>query len=156
MNGTVEEFNKQFDRLFWTREIFKDLNDMQTKWLNFRREQNDFQSWKLKDKGLQLNKPIRFLRNDFSIDTNKIPLVNGKIHFIRIVDSKGKIKLLNEHFKVGKEYIGEYVWATVETGNKLLMICYKDRELVVRNIKRYDYHIAESVDDIDLSIFKSG
>ncbi|MEA3457706.1 MAG: integrase core domain-containing protein [Candidatus Thermoplasmatota archaeon] len=156
MNGTVEEFNKQFDRLFWTREIFSDLKDMQTKWLNFQRKQNEFQNWKLRGKGLQSNKPIRFLRNDFSIDIHNIPLVTGKIHFIRIVDSKGQISLLNEQFKVGKEYIGEYVWATVETGNQLLTICYKDQKLVVRNIERYDYHIAEAVNDIDLSIFRSG
>jgi len=89
MNGTVEEFNKQFDRLFWTREIVTDLQDMQTKWLKFRRKQNEFQSWKLRNKGLQSIKPIQFLRNDCLINTNKIPLTTGKIHFIRIVDSNG-------------------------------------------------------------------
>ncbi len=156
MNGTVEEFNKQFDRLFWTREIFIDLQDMQTKWLNFRRKQNEFQSWKLRDKGLQSNKPIHFLRNDFAIDTNNIPLANGKIHFIRIVNSKGQISLLNEQFEAGKEYIGEYVWATVETMNQLLTIRYKDRNLTIRDIKKYNYDIIEDVCDSDFSIFKFG
>lgn len=156
MNGTVEEFNKQFDRLFWTREIFIDLQDMQTKWLNFQRKQNEFQSWKLRDKGLQSNKPIHFLRNDFAIDTNNIPLVNGKIHFIRIVNSKGQISLLNEQFETGKEYIGEYVWATVETMNQLLTIRYKDRNLTVRDIKKYNYEIIEDVCDNNFSIFKTG
>ena len=155
MNGTVEEFNKQFDRLFWTREIFVDLEDIQTKWLKFGKKQNEFQSWKLRNKGLQSIKPIQFLRNDCSINTNKIPLTNGKIHFIRIVDSNGQIKLLNEQFKVGKEYIGEYAWATIETGNQQLTIYYKDQKLVVRNIKRYDYEIDETVNDIDLSIIRS-
>lgn len=156
MNGTVEEFNKQFDRLFWTREIFIDLQDMQTKWLNFQRKQNEFQSWKLRDKGLRSNKPIHFLRNDFAIDTNNIPLVNGKIHFIRIVNSKGQISLLNEQFETGKEYIGEYVWATVETMNQLLTIRYKDRNLTVRDIKKYKYEIIEDVCDNNFSIFKTG
>ena len=156
MNGTVEEFNKQFDRLFWTREIFIDLQDMQTKWLSFRRKQNEFQSWKLRDKGLQSNEPIHFLRNDFAIDTNNIPLANGKIHFIRIVNSKGQISILNEHFEAGKEYIGEYVWATVETMNQLLTIRYKDRNLTIRDIKKYNYEIVEDVYDSDFSIFKFG
>ena len=62
---------------------------------------------------------------------------------------------MNEQFKVGKEYIGEYIWATIETGNQQLTICYKDHKLVVRNIKRYDYEIDETVNDIDLSIIKS-
>jgi len=123
--------------------------------LKFRRKQNEFQSWKLRNKGLQSIKPIQFLRNDCSIDTNKIPLVNGKIHFIRVADPNGQIKLFNERFKVGKEYIGEYAWATIETGNQQLMICYKDQKLVVRNIKRYDYEIDETVNDIDFSIIKS-
>ena len=156
MNGTVEEFNKQFDRLFWTRETFKDLNDMRNKWSNFRRKQNEFQSWKLKGKIPQSIRPIRFLRDDFTIDLNNIPIVAGKIHFIRTVDSNGKITVLNEQFEAGKEYIGEYVWTTVEMGNQLLKIRYKDRNLVVWDIKKYDYEIIEDVDDHDFSIFTSG
>ncbi|RLF57529.1 MAG: hypothetical protein DRN27_07585, partial [Thermoplasmata archaeon] len=82
--------------------------------------------------------------------------VNGKIHFIRIVDSNGQIKLLNEQFKVGKEYIGEYIWATIETMNQLLTIRYKDRDLTIRDIKKYNYEIIEDVFDSDFSIFKFG
>jgi hypothetical protein len=49
---------------------------------------------------------------------DKLPLTDGKIHFIRKVNNEGKISVLNEAFKVGKEFIDEYVWATICLKNK--------------------------------------
>ena len=40
---------------------------------------------------------------------DKLPLTDGKIHFIRKGNNEGKISVLNEAFKVGKEFIDEYV-----------------------------------------------
>jgi hypothetical protein len=31
MNGTIEEFNKGFDKRFWQKEQFTDLNDIRKK-----------------------------------------------------------------------------------------------------------------------------
>jgi hypothetical protein len=82
-------------------------------------------------------------------------LVTGRIHFIREVDSWGKISVLNEYFKVGKEYTGEYVWATIETRKQTLIVCYKDENLKVREIKKFGYEIGETVHNRKDSIFKS-
>jgi hypothetical protein len=66
------------------------------------------------------------LRPEFEMNVNNIPLVAGKIHFIRMVMSKGDVSVLNERFHVGGEYIGEYCWATIDTKKELLVIAYND------------------------------
>ncbi|MEA3458277.1 MAG: integrase core domain-containing protein, partial [Candidatus Thermoplasmatota archaeon] len=153
MNGTVEEFNKDFSRLFWKKEKFVNLDDMQRKALKLFEKQNEFNTWKLKDKNLESINPKRTLSEDFTIDVNKLPLVAGKIHFIRIVDSNGRISVLNEYFNVGKEYIGEYVWATIETRKQTLTIYYNDEKLQVSEIKKFSYKIPEEIYPQKHSIF---
>ena len=155
MNGTVEEFNKGFGKNFWKKEQFSDLDDMRKKSPIYVETQNNFNAWKLKDKNLKKITPKRMLPCNFKIDVNKLPLVDGKIHFIRIVDSNGQISVLNEYFNVGKEYIGEYVWTTVETRKQTLVIYYKDENLKVREIKKFDYEICEKVYYCNYSAFRS-
>jgi len=148
MNGTIEEFNKGFDRLFWKQETFTDLEDIRIKSEIFYARQNKFNERKLRDTDLMSISPKRMLQPDFEIDVNNIPLVAGKIHFIRVLGSKGDISVLNEKFHVGGEYIGEYSWATVDTKDQSLVIFYTDYEMVVRVIKRFDYEIEETVHDL--------
>jgi hypothetical protein len=154
MNGTIEEFNKGFDRLFWKQETFTDLEDIRIKSEIFYARQNKFNERKLRDTDLMSISPKRMLQPDFEIDVNNIPLVAGKIHFIRVLGSKGDISVLNEKFHVGGEYIGEYSWATVDTKEQSLVIFYNDEEMVVREIKRFDYEIEETVHDL-ADLFKS-
>ena len=155
MNGTVEEFNKGFGKNFWNKEQFSDLDDIQKKSPKYFETQNNFNAWKLKDKNLKKITPKRTLPEKFKIDVNKLHLVDGKIHFIRIVDSNGKISVLNEYFNVGKEYIGEYVWITVETLKQKLAIYYNDETLKVSEIKKFKYEICEKIYYCDHSALRS-
>ena len=141
MNGTIEEFNKNFDRLFWRREIFSSLTDIRKKFKVFCESQNRFNAWKLEKKDLQCLPQKRILKRGFKLDLNNIPLLPGKIHFIRVVDSNGNVSVLNESFHVGVEYIGEYTWATIDIGLQLLTILYNDEEMIVHEIIRYNYKI---------------
>ena len=95
------------------------------------------------------------LQSDFKIDLDAIPLVAGKIHFIRIVDSKEEIFVFNERFFVGEAYIGDFVWVTIDTGEQSLGISYNDEEMIVRKIKRVEYVIDEPVQDLDDRFFLS-
>ncbi|WP_146199796.1 hypothetical protein ACKUB1_11535 [Methanospirillum stamsii] len=81
------------------------------------------------------------MKRGFKLDLKNIPLLPGKIHFIRIVDSNGNVSVLNESFHVGVEYIGEYIWATIDIGLQLLTILYNDEEMIVHEIIRYNYKI---------------
>ena len=148
MNGTVEGFNGKFDEKFWKKDTFSDLRDIRAKSQVFYKSQNQFYSWKRKKQDLKSIAPTRMLLCDFKLDWNNIPLVAGKIHFIRIVDSKGNIVLLNEHFHVGEAYIGEYIWVTIDTRGQSLVVLYNDEKLVVRNVRRFEYVIDESVHNL--------
>lgn len=156
MNGTIEEFNKEFDNRFWKKELFTGLDDIREKSQLFYKKENKFKSWKLRNENIRSVTPRRMLSEDFTIDVNNLPLVTGKIHFIRIVDFKGRIGVLNEYFNVGKEYIGEYVWATIDTRNQLLTVYYNDENLIVRKIKRFCYKIPEKVRYRNHSMLMSG
>ncbi len=141
MNGTIEEFNKEFDRLFWKSQTFSSLSDIRAKSKTFFESQNNFNNWKAKKKKAQPTVPNRILPKDFVIDVNNIPLVAGNIHFIRMVNGKGDITVFNEFFNIGNEYIGEYVWATIDTGQQILNILYNDEKMIVRKIIQFDYKI---------------
>ena len=154
MNGTIEEFNKGFDKRFWEKEQFTNLEDIRIKSSIFYEKENKFNAWKLKNNNIKQVNPIRKLLEDVTIDVNSLPLVIGKIHFIRVVNSKGQIPILNEHFNVGKEYVDEYVWATIETRKQMLTVYFKDDNLKVREISKFGYEILENVYNRKRSIFK--
>ncbi len=156
MNGTVEEFNKMFDELLWTKEKFIDLDDIRMKSQIMYDTQNKYNRWKWKNKGLRAIRPVKMLEDKCAIDVNNLPLVSGRIHFIRVVNSRGRINVLNENFTVGEEYTGEYVWATIETRKGVLMIDYKDENLKVSEIKRFSYEMPEKVCNRKHSILRTG
>jgi hypothetical protein len=119
------------------------LNDIQTKFKIFTKSHNKFIIWKEKFGNLHSNTPNRKLARNFKLDVNNIPLVSGKVHFIRMVDGKGDINVNNETFHIGEEYIGEYVWATIDTGEESLVILYNDENMCVHKIYQFDYTIEE-------------
>ncbi len=113
MNGSIENFNKWFEEKFWTKDIFLNLEDIRTKSTHFVEQHNDLSVWKKRDKELEQIEPVRMLKETAEINLGKLPLTDGKMHFIRRVDNDGQINVLNEIFDVGKEFISEYVWATM-------------------------------------------
>jgi len=73
--------------------------------------------------------------------------------YCRWSDSKEEIFVFNERFRVGEAYIGDFVWATIDTKEQSLGISYNDEEMIVRKIKRFEYDINEPVQDLDDRIF---
>ncbi|MDP2797106.1 MAG: hypothetical protein Q8N94_06325, partial [Methanoregula sp.] len=67
--------------------------------------------------------------------------------------SKEDIVVFNEHFRIGEAYIGDFVWATIDTREHSLSISYNDEEMVVRKIKKLEYEVDEPVLDLDNQIF---
>lgn len=75
-----------------------------------------------------------------------LTLTAGRIHFIRRVDERGEIRLLNESWKVSKRLGGEYVWATVDLTTQRLQLSYRKSDRArAKLIKQYDYGVAEPV-----------
>ena len=146
MNGSIENFNGWFDEKFWAKETFTNLEDMRAKSTHFVGQYNDLSAWKKRNKSLEQINPARILNNSLKIPLGKLPLTKGKIHFIRMVDNDGKISVLNEAFKVGKEFISEYVWATICLKKQTLEVFYraKDQDTAVL-IKKFEYELSEEV-----------
>ena len=96
------------------------------------------------------------LSNSLKIHLGKLPLTKGKIHFIRMVDNDGKISVLNEAFKVGKEFISEYVWATICLKKQTIEVFYraKDQDTAVL-IKKIEYELSEEANDLRPDIGKT-
>ncbi|HJH28048.1 MAG TPA: hypothetical protein C5S37_15090 [Methanophagales archaeon] len=156
MNGSIENFNKWFGGKFWEKETFTSLEDMRTKSTHFVDQHNALSAWKKRDKGLERIKTVRILKDATEINLDKLPLTDGKIHFIRKVDNEGRINVLNDAFKVGKEFVGEYVWATICLAKQNIEVYYqeKDRDAAVL-IKEFEYNVNEAIRPLRQDIRKT-
>lgn len=77
---------------------------------------------------------------------DQVPLIAGRLHFIRRVDKRGAIRLLNESWKVSKRLGGEYGWATVDLTVQRLTIYYRKSERAqAKLIKQHAYGVAAPV-----------
>ena len=156
MNGSIENFNNWFGSKFWDKDTFADLEDIRTRSPHFVGQHNDLSAWKKRDKGLKQIKPVRMLKDTVEINSDKLPLTDGQIHFIRTVDNEGNISVLNEAFKVGGEFISEYVWATICLADRKMKVYYqaKDQNAAVL-LKDFEYKLNEMVIPLKPDIWKS-
>ncbi|KAF5416709.1 MAG: hypothetical protein C5S38_02585 [Candidatus Methanophagaceae archaeon] len=128
MNGSIENFNGWFEEKFWAKELFTNLENMRAKSPHFIDQYNDFSAWKHKNQSLEWIKHVRILNNSIEIPLGQLPLTDGKIHFIRKVDIEGEISIMNEAFEVGKEFIDEYVWATICLKKQKIDVYYRAKD----------------------------
>jgi transposase InsO family protein len=156
MDGSIENFNNWFGSKFWDKETFEDMEDIRTRSLHFVDQHNDLGAWKKRNEKLEQIEPVRILKDATEVNLNKLPLTDGKMHFIRQVDSGGRINVLNEALKVGEEFISEYVWATIYTGKQKMEVYYraKDQDVAVL-IKEFDYELNEEVEPRRDDIWKT-
>jgi hypothetical protein len=76
----------------------------------------------------------------------RLPLTAGRIHCIRQVKPDGTIAVLNEIWRVGRRWAGQYVWATIITHCRRLEIWYqRSAQHERRLLKTYAYDIPETV-----------
>ena len=116
----------------------------------FLERHNDRQDWKYG----KINReaiPQRRIPGDFEIDTNNLPLTEGKAHFIRLVLENGTNSVLNEDFIVDKSLAHEYVWATIDTKHERLMIYYREKNKEAAGlVKVHEYRIDEDVKEFEV------
>ena len=72
------------------------------------------------------------------------------------MDIDGELTILNEAFEVGKEFIDEFVWATICLKKQKIGIYYraKDQDTAVL-IKEIEYLLNEAVQDLRQDIYKT-
>nr|QNO49328.1 hypothetical protein HONBAIEO_00022 [Methanosarcinales archaeon ANME-2c ERB4]QNO49419.1 hypothetical protein JHKIABMC_00025 [Methanosarcinales archaeon ANME-2c ERB4] len=156
MDGSIENFNNWFGSKFWDKETFEDMDDIRTRSPHFVDQHNDLGAWKKRNERLEQTEPVRILKDAAEINLNKLPVTDGKVHFIRQVDGEGRINVLNEALKVGEEFISEYVWATICTGKRKMEVYYraKDQDVAVL-IKEFDYELNAGVEPRRDNIWKT-
>jgi len=149
-NHLVEGVNHLWSAGFW------DKNDFAS-WRDFARKREKFLIWYADYEppalgGLsvrQANASVsrRTLKpREVAALPAELPLVAGRIHFIRRVSATGDIELLKERWKVSKRLAHQYVWATIHTRRQSLEIYQRPSQRAQpRLVKQYDYEIAERV-----------
>jgi hypothetical protein len=149
MNGSIENFNKWFGSKFWNKETFTDLEDMHTGSIHFVDQHNNLNAWKKRHEKIEPIEPFHILKDDSNINPNKLPLTEGAVHFIRQVDEGGRIDVLNELFKVGAEFTGEYVWTTICLEEQKVRVYYRAQdEEVAMLLKEFNYNLNEEIKPI--------
>lgn len=150
-NAYVESFNSRFNERVWLFENFKDLNHLRQESKQFRNKHNNYQAYKKEHFSKQVLQSYtkRSFPKNFRFDPEtELPITRGKIHFVRLVDEKGTVNILNESFYVNKELSFEYVWATIFTKEQKLNFYYQATKESKRNlIKTASYNLREPVKD---------
>ncbi|NOG83170.1 MAG: DDE-type integrase/transposase/recombinase [Planctomycetes bacterium] len=148
-NGYIENFNKRFNELLWQSKSFRDLKDLRVESKKFRNKHNNYQKYKKETFSQQYCKGYtqNFLPEGFTFDPSWVlPITNGRIHFIRLVNEKGDITILNEEFYINKALSFEYVWAILNTRKKELSVYYQAApEAPKQLIRTESYKLRESV-----------
>jgi transposase InsO family protein len=158
-NADIESFNSDWDLAFWQRERFRDLTHVQQecqifeRWYRTRHEPPALEGLTPADVRTDFIPCLLSADFDLHLVERRLPLISGRVHFIRLVNSLGQINLLNESWIVEKqaeELVGEYVWATISTAEQRLRIYHqKAADAVRRLVVEYDYEIAEEVQELD-------
>lgn len=157
-NAYIESFNGRFNSMLWLSQKFRDLEHIRTESKKFRDKHNNYQEYKNETFSNKIpgNYSKRFLPKNFIFDVSKIlPITKGHIHFIRLVDEKGYITILNEPFYITKKVSFEYVWAIINTEQQMLNVYYKSTtESPIELLKTESYRLREPVvDRIPISNF---
>ncbi len=154
-NADIESFNSDWDLAFWQRERFRDLEHV-------REESPIFERWYRTRyeppalKGLTPAKAFpdfepRLLPESFDLhqQEERLPLTAGQVHFIRVVNTKGQVVILNEPWEVDEKLAGEYIWATLSTEKQRLRIYHQAAADAPRQlVADCEYLIAEEVQEL--------
>ena len=123
-NYQVETFHGLWCRGFWSRCLFRGLNQVQT-------QASTFVTWYHSEycPPALAGKTPQQMRKGFQpfqltarlqqlIPAGRLPITAGRIHVIRKVDCQGSLTMFNETWSVHKKWIGDYVWAVIDTAKQ--------------------------------------
>ncbi|NTU63668.1 MAG: helix-turn-helix domain-containing protein [Chloroflexi bacterium] len=78
-----------------------------------------------------------------------LPICKGLIHAVRCVAATGAVKFLQQTFRIGKRYVGHYVWLTLDTAEQTLTAYYqRQAEAEWQTLKVWPYPLTEPVQPV--------
>jgi putative transposase len=150
-NSVVERLHGLWSQTFWRTHRFDRLAAVRRAAPQFRR----FYAQRYHPPALQGATPSqaqqqvtrrRLSAEEVNELPSELPLTAGRVHFLRLVTTQGQITLLNESWTVGKRLAGQYVWATISTTRRRLMIYHRQSERArVCLVKEFRYALHEQV-----------
>lgn len=116
-NGYVERFHQDYMTQVWRKHTLEGLADVQ------HQSQRFYQLYRLSrhhsalegSMPAQLHSKLskRAWPSSFSLPNKKLPLTEGQVHFIRLVDQKRNVRILNVDWPVPSAKPEQSVWATL-------------------------------------------
>lgn len=154
-NYQIETFHGLWVKAFWSRYEFHNLADVQTELPLFERwYHHHYRPPTLNGRtptqmrhGASVVRLTRELQR--FIPAGRLPITAGRIHLMRKVQPTGEIELLNETWLIGEKWIGEYVRATINTGEQALTIWHKANQTSEwRLLKTRQFRLSEPVQGV--------
>jgi len=130
-NGFVESFHSQCHQFLWSRHTFAALADVQARYpaflQAFRHEHHlpaIADQTPAQARGQQQDETgFRPLPADFHLARpERLPLVAGLIHCVRLADRQGAVNILNRQLELGEAYARHYVLATIHTARQQICL----------------------------------
>lgn len=116
-NGTVERFHQEYARFVWKKELLPDLSAVRQRsalfYRNYRASRHHSQLQGRSPTECHASQPRRTLPPDFRLP-KRLPLTAGQVHFIRAVDEKRQVKVLNMLWHVPQARPQQGVWVTLK------------------------------------------
>lgn len=150
-NSVVERLHGLWSQTFWRTHRFDTLAEVRRAAPQFVR----FYTERYHPPALQGATPSqahqqvrrrRLRTEEVALLPSELPLTAGRLHFLRLVTTQGQIGLLNETWTVGKRLAGQYVWATINTARRRLIIYHRQSaQAHVRLVKEFGYALHEQV-----------
>lgn len=151
-NYQIESFHSLWVRGFWSRHEFGTLAEVEA-------EAPLFWRWYMQQycpPGLAGQRPaqvrqgrkVRLLGSRLQrlIPDGRLPLSAGRLHFVRKVEPPGTIVVLNEVWRVGPKWSGEYIRATINTQEQTIAFWHQaDAETAWELLKTRRFVIEERV-----------
>jgi hypothetical protein len=151
-NYQIESFHSLWVSSFWSRHEFANLNEVQAEIPIFQRWYMDHytppalsgQTPAQMRRGAGVRRLSARLRR--AIPMGRLPLTAGRIHFMRKVDPSGAIEVVNEVWRLGARWSGEYIRATIDTAEQTLGFWHKaSAETAWQLIKTRHFELKETV-----------
>ena len=153
-NGDVEQLHGVWDKAVWQQVHFETVTAAQDFTPQFERwYMNEYEPPKLNGQtpgARERGRPrYRLTESLWQTIPNKLPIVAGRLHFIRRVNEEGMIEVLNERWPISKRLAGDYVWATLWTHRHLLEVFHRrSAESPLKRLKSFRYAIDEPVEPL--------
>lgn len=117
-NYAVERFHQDYTSNTWDKQDMPDLTHVQENsapFYDLYRQSGHLSALNgLSPSEVHASQPVLKLNPDFQLPADKLPITEGKVHFIRIVQPDHTIRIANLNWRVLQAEVGAGVWATLE------------------------------------------